>query len=248
MTHTNSKILYVSGLLFGLAFLAAALSAQTLPDTTLAAALANLGNRAGIVFAGDVTAIRHTPGVVEIDFQVDRNIKSASAGTYTLREWTGLWAAGQRRYWIGERAVVFLNTPGKGGLSSSVDGMEGILPIVPGAANTLVVDVQRLRTRVLRPAGSPMVASATQMSLTEVAAAAIPTPALTPVTYPTEPIATPILRPIQAPTPMSFPNPVAVQTENSVILVMEPGQTDDFLFTDDAEPTHKNPEPLDAPR
>jgi hypothetical protein len=190
MTRRISKF----GWLCGLMFLGSAAFAQTTPDTSVAAALNTLGTRSGVVFAGEVTAIRHTGGVVEVEFQVDQNLKGAATGSYVLREWAGLWVAGQRRYWVGERAVVFLQEPGKGGLSSPVDGMEGILPLSPaGDASTgLSVDVQRLRTRVLRAAGAPMDGSATPMSLAAVALAVQPPPVGAP-------------SPIEPPTPEPLP-------------------------------------------
>lgn len=129
--------------------LASACAAQQ-PDTSLEGALANLAQRAGVVFAGEVTAIRHIQNVVEIDFRVDQALKPA-AGEYTLREWGGLWAAGQRRYWVGERAVFFLHAASGAGLGSPVDGMDGVLPMGPDG-----VEVRRLRTRVQREVGQPM--------------------------------------------------------------------------------------------
>jgi hypothetical protein len=173
------------GLLLLLSFFAAANPAfpQAAPDTTIAAALRNLGDRAGTVFAGEVTAIRPLAGVVEIDFRIEQSLKGQFSGTVTLREWSGLWAAGQRRYWLGERAVIFLNPPGINGLSSPVDGMDGILPLTPAA-----VDIQRLSTRVLRDAGTPMVASTGSMSLAAVTTAALGNP-------PIGPLRPPILKP-----------------------------------------------------
>jgi len=152
---------------------------QAAPDTTIANALSNLGDRAATVFAGEVTAIRPLGGVVEIDFRVDQSLKGQPSGAVTLREWSGLWAAGQPRYRLGERAVIFLNPPGANGLSSPVDGMDGILPLAPNA-----VDIQRLRTRVLRAAGDPMVASTGAMSVAAVTAAAFGSPTNLPILKP----------------------------------------------------------------
>ncbi len=156
-------------------------SAQASPDASIPAALRSLSDRAGAVFAGEVTAIRPLGGVVEVEFRVDQTLQGTPNATIVLREWGGLWAAGERRYWIGERAVVFLHPLGKSGLSSSVDGMEGVLPLAADAAQdaaqdpaqkaALTVDVQRLRTRVLRAVGEPMVASTGRMSLDEIGAA-----------------------------------------------------------------------------
>ncbi len=183
------------GWLCGLLLASVSAFTQALPDPTVAAALNNLGSRAGVVFAGEVTAIHHVGGVVEVQFRVDRNVKGASAGGYKLREWAGLWAAGQRRYWVGERALVFLHDVSKNGLSSAVDGGDGILPMFPASSAALAVDVQHLRTRVLRAAGTAMVESGASMPLNEVAAAVLgdrpPTPTASPVE---DPIPFPIRR------------------------------------------------------
>ncbi|MEO7028688.1 MAG: hypothetical protein ABI147_04730 [Acidobacteriaceae bacterium] len=168
---------------------------QTLPDPTVAAALNNLGARAGVVFAGEVTAVRHVGGVVEVQFRVDHNVKGAAAGGYMLREWAGLWAAGQRRYWVGECAFVFLHDAGKNGLSSAVDGGDGILPMLSASSAEPTVDIQRLRTRVLRAAGTAMVESGASMPLNEVAAAVLGEPSPPPIAPPIEdPIPLPIRR------------------------------------------------------
>jgi hypothetical protein len=181
--------------------------AQAAADTSVAAALGSLTARAGVVFAGEVTAVRPVGGVVEIDFRIAQNLKGAAAGSYTLREWAGLWADGQRRYWVGERAVIFLHDAGKSGLSSPVDGMDGVLPITPDAGSTLSVEVQRLRTRVLRPVGMPMADPAERLSLTEVAAAVQGPPQQAPTTVP--PVDAvgnpPIARPISNPDPDRLP-------------------------------------------
>lgn len=167
------------------AMLAAASCAAQQPDASLMERLVSLTQRAGVVFAGEVTAIRRGPGIVEIDFRVDQPLKSA-AGTYTLREWGGLWAAGQRRYWAGERAVFFLHAPSGSGLGAPVDGMDGVLPLVPpadAASTTLAVDVRRLRARVQREVGQPMAAGPESLPLetvSTVVAAQIPA-ALNPV-------------------------------------------------------------------
>jgi hypothetical protein len=196
-----SKYGLLCGLLVVLSLFAAATPAfpQAAPDATIAAALRNLGDRAGIVFAGEVTAIRPLGGVVEVDFRVDQALKGQSTGIVVLREWSGLWTAGQRRYWLGERAVIFLNPSGTNGLSTPVDGMDGILPLTPDA-----VDVQRLRTRVLRAAGDPMVSSSGSMSLAALTTAAfgdktnLPILKPRPVTpQPVRPIS-PILRQLDA--------------------------------------------------
>jgi len=175
-------------------------SAQAAPDASVNAALGSLGARAAVVFAGEVTAIRRTGGVVEVEFRVDQTLKGQVSGSYVLREWAGLWAAGQQRYWVGERAVLFLHQPGKSGLSSSVDGMEGVLPITPTPAAELVVDVDRLRTRVQRDVGTPMAEAGVHMSIAEVTTA---------VVAQTAPVVPPPHRPRPVPRPVR-PLPIQV--------------------------------------
>jgi hypothetical protein len=202
------------GWLCGLLLWVVPVTAQTAPDATVAGALSGLSARAGVVFAGEVVAVRRVGGVVEVEFSVDQMLKGPDSGDIVLREWAGLWAAGQRRYWAGERAVVFLNEVGKSGLSSSVDGMEGILPISPDATNSLSVDVQRLRTRVLRDAGAPLVDSAERMSLALVTSAVQGLPVGVPLRPPSHPV--PVIRlPLEGGTPLRSPpvhkNPAIVR-------------------------------------
>jgi hypothetical protein len=121
------------------------------------AALRSLASRAAVVFAGQVIAIERHGGVVEIVFRVDTPVLGQPGATYTLREWAGLWPPGQWRYTVGERAMVFLHGSSQAGLSSAVDGGEGVVPVVvSGAEGTPLLDVRRLSTRVLRQVGQPL--------------------------------------------------------------------------------------------
>jgi hypothetical protein len=96
--------------------------------------------------------------MVEVNFQVDQKLLGEVGPVYTLREWAGLWAAGQERYAVGERVVVFLHVPGKSGLSSPVDGMDGIVPVMQESAQSEpLLDVRRLAVRVARPVGGAIV-------------------------------------------------------------------------------------------
>ncbi len=111
---------------------------QTLED-----ALHQMSDEAGVVFVGEVVAIRHragengASGVVEIDFRVDQAIRGCTTGgVYTLREWAGLWSGGDQRYRIGQRRLMLLHAPGAAGISSPVGGMDGAIPI-RGAATEL---------------------------------------------------------------------------------------------------------------
>jgi hypothetical protein len=148
-----------------------ALTQVATPDVTVGAALRNLASRSGVAFVGRITEINRGTGVVEVVFRVEKPLLGDLGATYTLREWAGLWAAGQYRYSVGERVAIFLHAPGKAGLSSPVDGMEGILPVVQESADSEpLVDIRRLATRVQRKVGEPIVDAANgAMTLTDAA-------------------------------------------------------------------------------
>lgn len=126
------------------------------PDGSVSAALANLSQRAATVFVGQVVDIRRDAGVVEIQFRVDTPLVGQTGGSYTLREWAGMWPPGQWRYRVGERALVFLHGTSAAGLSSAVDGGEGVVPVMADTDGTVLLDVRRLSTRVLRQVGQPL--------------------------------------------------------------------------------------------
>lgn len=127
------------------------------PDTSLSGALRSLASRASVVFAGQVVRVERKGGVVEVEFRVDQMVLGAAAGSYTVREWAGLWPPGQHRYVPGQRVMIFLRAPSSTGLSSPVDGMEGIVPLVMrGADASAVLDVRRLQARVARAKGSAL--------------------------------------------------------------------------------------------
>jgi len=141
---------------------------QPLPQT-VEDALHNLSDAAGIVFIGEVVAIRSLPGsygssgVVEIDFRIDQAIRNCTSNsTYTLREWAGLWAGGDQRYRVGQRLLLFLHTPGPTGISSPVGGMVGAIPVraateAPGSVSAttasapLIADLRWVGTHLQRP-------------------------------------------------------------------------------------------------
>jgi hypothetical protein len=126
------------------------------PDTSVTAALTNLSQRAAIVFVGQVVDVRRDAGVVEIHFCVDTPVMGNPGGSYTLREWAGMWPPGQWRYRVGQRALVFLHGTSSAGLSSAVDGGEGVVPVLADTNGTVLLDVRRLSTRVLRQVGEPL--------------------------------------------------------------------------------------------
>ena len=132
---TLLRLLAISLLAFPRPILSQTSTQQTLPQT-VEDALHQMSDTAGIIFAGEATAIRTragengASGIVEIDFRVDQAIRGCAAGSiYTLREWYGLWAGGIPRYQPGQRLLLFLHQPGPSGITSPVGGPTGIIPI-----------------------------------------------------------------------------------------------------------------------
>ncbi|QMV19459.1 hypothetical protein GOB94_12760 [Granulicella sp. 5B5] len=134
-------------------------------DAGIGDAVRSLTARAGLIFVGQVMAVQPNGGVVNVVFQVDQVLQGSAGATYTLHEWAGLWSGGRQRYVPGQRAMLFLQPPNAAGLSSPVDDMEGVVPVVPmGAGASPLLDVRRLATRVQRAAGSPMSGEAVALS------------------------------------------------------------------------------------
>jgi hypothetical protein len=128
---------------------------------------------AGVIFAGQVTAVRRpagyagspqsaAEGLIEIEFRVDQAVRGPIAGSqFVLKEWSGLWAGGIDRYQVGQRLLMFLHTPNAQGMSSPIDGMDGAMPLAgngraPAAEDatttpgTWMVDLRWLEAQVLR--------------------------------------------------------------------------------------------------
>jgi hypothetical protein len=126
-----------------------------------------LASRAGVVFVGQVETIEPKGGVVEVTFAVQQPVLGVVGGSYVMREWAGRWTGGQQRYWVGERAMFFLLAPSGSvhdavGLSSPVDGMAGVVPVVPmGTNGRALLDVRWLAARVRRAVGTPLVDAST---------------------------------------------------------------------------------------
>ena len=115
------------------------------PPQTVVDVLHQLSDRADVVFAGQVLAIRRpNEGVVEVEFRVDEAVRGCVVGTpYILREWAGLWA-GSQRYRVGQRLLMLLHAPSGAGMSSPVGGLDGAIPIrlglTQGGAGTPLPD------------------------------------------------------------------------------------------------------------
>jgi len=140
---------------------------QSIPQTTQDA-LQAITQLAGVIFTGQVTAIRRhegvngATGIVEIDFAVDDAIRGATSATFTLREWAGLWPVGNQPFRVGQRFLMLLHAPGPTGLSSPAGGQDGAIPIrgnppkPPGSTNaaqpdTRTVDLRWIAARAVRP-------------------------------------------------------------------------------------------------
>jgi hypothetical protein len=134
-------------------------SAQTLAQSS-DDALRAMEQIAGVIFAGRVLAVRRqvgndgAAGVVEIEFAVDDAVRGVSGASYTLREWAGLWPAGDGPFCVGQRFLMLLYAPNAAGLSSPVGGMDGAIPIRGGGAAATdggVVDLRWVQTAVVHP-------------------------------------------------------------------------------------------------
>jgi hypothetical protein len=99
-------------------------------------ALRQLVRSSGYIFAGTVVAVKPAPArrpnevaTMRITFQVDRGVRGVRSGQrLTIREWAGIWQAGER-YRVGEHLLLFLYRPSRLGLTSSVGGPMGRVPL-----------------------------------------------------------------------------------------------------------------------
>ena len=137
--------------------------------TTVEAALRAMSSQAAVMFVGTVTGVRRVEGdgfaaagVVEVRFAVETGIRGVGDGeSYVLREWGGLWSAGERRFTAGSRLLMLLHAPGATGLSSPVGGMDGAIPVTGSsslvgagdgttAVNAPVADLRWLAAKLAR--------------------------------------------------------------------------------------------------
>jgi hypothetical protein len=108
-----------------------ATAAPVVQPQTVVDILHQFSDKADVIFAGQVLAIRRpNDGVVEVEFRVDQAIRGCTAGTpYVLREWAGLWAGDNQRYRVGQRLLMLLHAPSAAGMSSPIGGLDGAIPI-----------------------------------------------------------------------------------------------------------------------
>ncbi len=134
------------------------------PPSTTEDALRQMFDQAGVIFTGQVTAVRHTAsangstGILEVDFSIDDAIRgSASHTTCTLREWAGLAPDSDTTFLVGHRYLALLHLPGPSGFTSPVGGPDGVIPIVPGndAASPTAPDSAGLAVQASLAQASP---------------------------------------------------------------------------------------------
>ncbi len=110
-----------------------------------ATVLHSLGSRAAVIFSGRVldVQVNRPGGYVDVTFQVDRALRGCGGSSrYVLREWAGLWGAGEDRYPIGSQLLMLLSARGPSGMSAPVGGTAGMIrltatrqpPLLHGAA------------------------------------------------------------------------------------------------------------------
>lgn len=98
--------------------------------------LRQITSGAGYIFSGTVIAVaRVSPSeadqaaTMRITFRVDQAVRGVRARqTLVIREWEGLWNAGER-YYVGERVLLALYPPSKLGLTSPVGAGLGRFPL-----------------------------------------------------------------------------------------------------------------------
>jgi len=118
-------------------------TAPVVSPETVVDVLHRLSDKADVVFAGQVIAVRRPNDAdwVEIEFRVDQAIRGCSVGSpYVLREWAGLWVGGNQRYRVGQRLLMLLHAPSAAGMSSPVGGLDGAIPIRQGGTATPLAD------------------------------------------------------------------------------------------------------------
>ena len=121
----------------GVVGVAAQQRGERAPAASVGAELRGLASRAGVVFVGQVEKIEPKDGVVEITFTVQQPVLGVVGGSYVMREWAGRWTGGCSGIgWASGRCSFCMRlrgANGMAGLSSPVDGMMGVVPVVPQA-------------------------------------------------------------------------------------------------------------------
>jgi len=184
------------------------------PQTTNDA-LRAMSRLAGVIFAGQVIGARRldgvngTTGVVEISFSVEDAVRGVSGSTYTLREWAGLWPAGDQPFRVGQRFLMLLHAPGAAGLSSPIGGMDGAIPIRGGVQTQTTAPAETVSVGTIS-AGTSALADGRVVDLRWVA-----TRVVQPLSYRTELVAHPTAMPVSARAHAVRPDPASAQGPES---------------------------------
>ena len=151
--------------------LSGAASAQGPAITGFAAVpnLIHLTRSSRYIFSGTVTsvgkAVAVTPSDVatmQITFRVEQAVLGVRTGQIlTIREWTGLWDAGER-YRPGERVMLFLYPPSRLGLTSPVGGAQGRFSV--NGSGQIVLPPARISTLSPAPITTARPSSGTAIS------------------------------------------------------------------------------------
>jgi hypothetical protein len=170
--------------------------AQSIPE-----ALHAMSRLAGVIFAGQVVAVRRidggngATGVVEIQFAVEDAVRGGCGSIYTLREWAGLWPAGEEPFRVGQRFLMLLHAPSAAGLSSPVGGMDGAIPIrgigqtqASGSAETASARI------VAANAGSAEISASQEVRVVDLRW--VGTRVVQPMSYRTAPVVNPVALPV----------------------------------------------------
>jgi hypothetical protein len=138
MPHSLRKFFLLGLILLGSLPVAAVKPLQS-PEDRILPVRRSLTLQSGYIFSGTVRAVERlaprtnaSVAVMRITFHVDQGLRGTRTGqTLVIREWAGLWQAGDR-YRAGERVMLFLYPPSKLGLTSPVGGASGRFPVDPG--------------------------------------------------------------------------------------------------------------------
>jgi hypothetical protein len=143
----------------GLALISLSAAGQSSRAKPLPPGISNLrllNLHSGYIFDGTVLSVQAAPNdandlaTVQIAFRVEQAIRGTSAGQIlTIREWAGLWNAGER-YHPGERLLLFLYSPSRLGLTSPVGGATGRFAV--DSRGNAVIEGGRLPALPLDPA------------------------------------------------------------------------------------------------
>jgi hypothetical protein len=130
------------------------LAKQSLPAIS---SLRLLTRNSGYIFDGTVLSVERVAqnetdsvATVQIAFRVEQAIRGTRFGqVLTIREWAGLWNSGER-YRHGERLLLFLYSPSKLGLTSTVGGLLGRFAV--DSSGNALLENRRLSALALGPA------------------------------------------------------------------------------------------------